>query len=327
MQQAPPTAQTSRLLSSAFYLLVSGSARAPENQKEAIQKLCGENLLGVVSSYIRLLCHSVLVIFEGLMAERVERSPEPSWAQVQHCPGRFISLSYSWHSCSMICHIFTKTPYGLRRFLQKQWCPLLAGNVHQSPNPWQQSTGQRSLNKSILPQSCSWSSHSIWTRPGNSQFRGQSPSLAELFLRNYDLLWKTAPWREIQSGYSLALAWILSHWKGILPNLRVPHKDMKTWWPSGSHQSPRGLPHCLLGLRSRERSQRRDHKPQPTSQIDLFLWDLFFEIDHFFESQCRDLKACAVYKEAAHTSQEQLKPAHPFIWLRTWRRTTKLNNL
>lgn len=33
----------------------------------------------------------------------------------------------------------------------------------------------------------------------------------------------------------------------------------------------------------------------------------------FLESQCQDLKACAVHKEAAHTSQEQLKPAHPFI--------------
>lgn len=100
MQQAHPAAQASRLLSSAFYLLFSRSARAPENQKYAIQEVCGEHLLGVVSSYRGLLYHSVLVIFEGLMAERVERSPNhpglrPSTVQEGSFP--FLTLHIHIH--------------------------------------------------------------------------------------------------------------------------------------------------------------------------------------------------------------------------------------
>lgn len=127
--------------------------------------------------------------------------------------------------------------------------------------------------------------------------------------------------RELQSGHSLAVAWVLSHWRGTLPNVRAPCKDTKTWWASCSYQNPRGLPHCLLGPGSREKSERR-----PWASAYFSDWFVYW-LDHFLEFQCQELKACASHKEAAHTSQEQLKPAHPFIWLRTLRRTTKLNNL
>lgn len=47
---------------------------------------------GVVGSYRGLLCHSVLAIFEGLMAEMVEG--EYRVILGSH-PGLFISVSYS----------------------------------------------------------------------------------------------------------------------------------------------------------------------------------------------------------------------------------------
>lgn len=92
MQQADPAAQTSWLAILCLPPPLSGSDRAPENQKYAIQEVCGEHLLRVVGSYRGLLCHSVLAIFEGLMAEMVEGEYR---VILGSDPGLFISLSYS----------------------------------------------------------------------------------------------------------------------------------------------------------------------------------------------------------------------------------------
>lgn len=97
MQQADPAAQTSWLAILCLPPPLSGSDRAPENQKYAIQEVCGEHLLRMVGSYRGLLCHSVLAIFEGLWQRWWRGSTESSWAHTQDCLFLFLTLDIHIH--------------------------------------------------------------------------------------------------------------------------------------------------------------------------------------------------------------------------------------
>lgn len=149
------------------------------------------------------------------------------------------------------------------------------------------------------------------------QFRAPPPPSAELFLRNCALSFCLM--EESYRVTSLVLGTKFNG-KDIFPDLRNLPKGMGTWWGhlhvSGS-QSPTGLPYC----------RKQGEKSPKRSWASAYSWGCFVcWLDHFWRFQHQSSKACAAHKEEVHTSQEQPKPAHPFIWLRTLRKTTKLNN-
>lgn len=150
-------------------------------------------------------------------------------------------------------------------------------------------------------------------RPGNIKFRGQPPSLAELFPRNCDLLWAPAPWKRMPKWYSLVLAEVPSNWRGILPELRVPPKlwklDEGTLLPQVLTKVQEASHTTWLNWEARR--SERDHVPH-----NYWGWlVLTYPFLTPSNAKVKGPKACAAHKEEAHTSQEQPKPAHPFIWL------------
>lgn len=155
----------------------------------------------------------------------------------------------------------SRPSFWLRRPLWKEWYPFLPGSVHHSPNHWPAAwfmkwwvaTRQRSLNKPVLPQSYSWKSQWVYTSPGNEESRGQLPSSAELFPRNW-----TAPasalWTRAPKQHSLALVQVPSNY----PDLRAPATCMASYLrlPPKSKGPPTP---CLMRLGNKGRSQGRGH--------------------------------------------------------------------
>lgn len=93
MQKADPAAQTSWLAILCLPPPLSGSDRAPENQKYAIQEVCGE-WLAATEGYCVIVSWLSL---RGLWQRWWRGSTESSWAHTQDCLFLFLTLDTHSH--------------------------------------------------------------------------------------------------------------------------------------------------------------------------------------------------------------------------------------